>query len=109
MSSLDAEIIIGMDFLSNYRASIDCFKRQVILFTPEGNCLRFKSDWLEPSPSYLSRLGGKDYFYSVISTLSAVYNIAHVVDLPLVVCEFLDDFFGRLTGFTTDSGHRFFH
>ena len=37
MPNLKFDIIIGMDFLSAYQASIDCFKRQVILFTSEEN------------------------------------------------------------------------
>ena len=48
MPNLEFDIIIGMDFLSVYRASIDYFKRQVVLFTPEGSCLRLKGDRLEP-------------------------------------------------------------
>ena len=35
MPNLEFDIITGMDFLSVYRASIDYFKRQVVLFTPE--------------------------------------------------------------------------
>ena len=97
MPSLEFDIIIGMDFLSTYRESIDYFKRKVVLFTLEGSCLRFKGDWLEPSPSSLSRLSGKNYFYGMLSTLSVVDRITTVVELPLVVRKFLDVFLEDLS------------
>ena len=80
MSSLEFDIIIGMGFLSTYRAPIDYFKQQIVLFTPKGNCLRFKGDRLEPLMSSLSRLSGKDYFYGMLSTLSVVDNVTAVVE-----------------------------
>ena len=97
MPSLEFDIIIGMDFLPTYPASIDYFK-QVIFFTPEESCLRFNGDRLEPSPSSLSRFSRKDYFYGMISTLSVVDSVTLVVDLPLVVCEFSDVFLEDLPG-----------
>ena len=39
MSNLEFDIIIGIDFLFAYHALIDCFKRQFVLFTLEGNYL----------------------------------------------------------------------
>ena len=62
MPNLEFDIIIGMDFLSAYQALISCFKRQVVLFTRGGDYLRFKGDQLELTPSFLSHLGGKDFF-----------------------------------------------
>ena len=47
---------------------------------------------MEPALYSLSRLGGKDYFYGMISTLSTVDSVALVVDFPLVVREFSDVF-----------------
>ena len=70
----------------------------VVLFTPEGSCLRFKGDRLEPSSSSLSPLSGKDYFYGMLSTLSAIDNMTVVVELPLVVHEFSDIFSEDLLG-----------
>ena len=67
-------------------------KDKLLSLHPQGNCLRFKGDRLELSPSSLSCLSGKDYFYGMISTLSAVDSVASVVDLPLVVHEFSDFF-----------------
>ena len=53
---------------------------------------------MEPSLSFLSCLSGKDYFYSVISTLSVIDSVTPVVDLTLVVREFLDVFSKDLPG-----------
>ena len=39
MPNSESDIIIGMDILSAYRALIDCFKRQVVLFILEVSCL----------------------------------------------------------------------
>ena len=73
-------------------------KRQFVLFAPKGNFLQFKGDQFESSLSSLSHLGGKDYFYNVISILSAINRVVPVVDLPLVVHEFPDVFSEDLLG-----------
>ena len=108
MPSLEFDIIIGMDFPLIYRASIDYFKRQVVLFTPEGSCLQFKGDQLESLPPSLALISGKDYFYSMLSTLSVVDSVAPIVDLPLVVHEFLDVFLEYLSGLPLTRAVEFF-
>ncbi|GFS38223.1 hypothetical protein Acr_00g0056340 [Actinidia rufa] len=35
------DLILGMDWLSTYRETIDCFKRRVRICTPEGGCFEF--------------------------------------------------------------------
>ena len=52
MPNLGFDVTLDIDWLSEYRAYIDSFKRQVTLFTPDGKSFRFKGDHLDfPTPS----------------------------------------------------------
>ncbi|GFS41459.1 hypothetical protein Acr_00g0074490 [Actinidia rufa] len=51
MSGFD--LILGMDWLSTYRATIDCFRRRVRICTPEGGCFEFFGERREPFEPYL--------------------------------------------------------
>ena len=98
MPNLKFDVIVDMNFLSVYHVSIDCFNRQVILFTLDGDCLRYKGDHLELFLYSLSHLGSKEFFYIMLCTLSIIDVEASVVELPLVVCKFLDVFLEDLLG-----------
>ena len=78
--NLEFVVIISMDFLSIYHASIDCFKRQVVLFTLERDCHRFNGDRLEIFLSSLSCLGGNEFFYGMLSTLLTIDGEASIVE-----------------------------
>ena len=38
------DVILGMDWLSTVRATIDCYRRRVTISTPDGDCFRFTGD-----------------------------------------------------------------
>ena len=38
------DVILGMDWLFHFRATIDCYRRRVCLCTPEGDCFYFTGD-----------------------------------------------------------------
>src|SRR3954469_24626062 len=56
MSNFD--VIIGMDWLTAFRAHIDCFNRKVTFQTPEGETLKFLGNkhWTPIPPSMESVL-----------------------------------------------------
>ena len=47
------DIILGMDWLSTFHASIDCYKRRVRICPPEGSCFEFFGERREPLERYL--------------------------------------------------------
>ena len=98
MTNIEFVVIVGMNFQSVYHASIDCFKWQVIHFTPKGDYFQFKGDHLEFSTSSFSDLSNKELFYGILATLSTINGEAPVVKLPLMVCEFLIIFLKDLLG-----------
>ena len=53
---------------------------------------------MEPSPPSLSHLSGKDYFYGMLSTLSAIDSMTVAVGLPLAMREFSNVFSKGLPG-----------
>ncbi|KAL7169602.1 hypothetical protein ACSBR2_034607 [Camellia fascicularis] len=42
MSGFD--VILGMDWLSSYRAVIDCYRQRVTVYTLSGDCFHFLGD-----------------------------------------------------------------
>ncbi|XP_057506527.1 uncharacterized protein LOC130789722 [Actinidia eriantha] len=90
MSSFD--VILGMDWLSNFHATIDCYRRRVQVCTSEGewfSFLREKSDPLEPS------LSDARNCESIICTLASLISDDRMIthgELPLIVSEFSDVF-----------------
>ena len=82
MTSFD--VILGMDWLAKYRASIDCFRRRVTVSTGEA--------------SVTCSLGGRNG-----AVLAAVFSAGEVLadgrpELPRVVCEFPGVFPDEISG-----------
>ena len=65
MTSFD--IILGMDWLTGYQATIDCVQHQVIFCTPEGDRFHFVEDrgyGFIPSATTVRRQGGLNFLFS---------------------------------------------
>ena len=59
------DVILGMDWLSTFRATIDCLRRRVTVCTPEGDCFYFvgeRDDFYAPSLLSSGVWDGVGYF-----------------------------------------------
>ncbi|XP_057504717.1 uncharacterized protein LOC130788169 [Actinidia eriantha] len=86
MSSFD--VILGMDWLSNFYATIDCYRRRVRVCTSEGEWFSFvreKSDPLEPS---LSDPRSHESISCILASLISDEGMITRGELPLIVSEF---------------------
>ncbi|GFS37772.1 hypothetical protein Acr_00g0053850 [Actinidia rufa] len=95
MTSFD--VIIGMDWLTDYRATIDCVRHQVTFCTPEGDRFHFMGDrgcGSVPLSIDVSRQGEFNFlFLACLVNKSSIVSIA----LPPVICKFSDVFPKDLT------------
>ena len=90
MTSFD--VILGMDWLIGYQATIDCVRHRVTFCTPEGDHFHFVGDrgcGFVPSSTDVRRQGELDLFFSAcLGDECSVVSVA----LSPVVCNFLDVF-----------------
>ena len=56
MSEFD--IILGMNWLTAHRVVIDCDRRRVISYTPDGNCFMFQGNKQDALPKSCTTLDG---------------------------------------------------
>ncbi|XP_059650338.1 uncharacterized protein LOC132296117 [Cornus florida] len=95
MTSFD--IILGMDWLAFFRATIDCFIGRVTVCTPEGDCFFFmgyRNDSQSSSLYGIRERSRGDYF---LAGLLAEEDDVIREDYPKVVRDFLDVFPEDLT------------
>ncbi|XP_057471067.1 uncharacterized protein LOC130759868 [Actinidia eriantha] len=86
------DVILGMDWLSNFHATIDCYRRRVRVCTLEGEWFSFvgeKSDPLEPS---LSDPRSRESISCILASLISDEGMITRGELPLIVSEFPDVF-----------------
>ena len=96
MSGFD--LILGMDWLSTFRATIDCFKRRVRICTLEGGCLEFFGERQESFEPYLHELRDKGSIAYLLASLTLDEDLSTRGELPRVVCDFPDIFPEELPG-----------
>ncbi|XP_058208110.1 uncharacterized protein LOC131321117 [Rhododendron vialii] len=92
LGMLGFDLILGMDWLSTFHATIDCFKRQVRICPLEGPCFEFFGERRKSLEPYLCRSREHESIYSLLASLTLDENLSTRGELPLVVCEFLDVF-----------------
>ena len=90
MEMTDFDVILGMDWLTTHRATLDCYKKTVVAYTPEG--LRFchkgsiREMWY-PSARKTRRW---DELVGRIAALTLNEIDGSSLELPCVVDEFAD-------------------
>ena len=96
MSEFD--VILGMDWLTAYRVVIDCESRRVTAYTQDGTRVVFQGDKHDilPQTVYESRCQGQLAGWLVSLTLEDEERPD--LDLPRVVCEYVDVFPDELPG-----------
>ena len=107
LEMVDYDVILGMDWLSNYNATIFCRRKKVVFEPSEGKVFKYKgtprgSKWPVVSAMKASRMlikGCVGYLVSIVDTMKKV--VTELVDAH-VVCEFLDVFPEELLGLPPD-------
>ncbi|XP_057485869.1 uncharacterized protein LOC130772149 [Actinidia eriantha] len=86
------DLILCMDWLSTYWATIDCFKCRVRICTPEGGYFEFFGERQEPFEPYLYESRDKGSIACLLASLTLDENSFTRGELPRVVCDFPDVF-----------------
>ena len=96
MSEFD--VILGMDWLTAYRVVIDCERMRVIAYTQDGTRVVFQGNKHDifPQTVYESRSQGQ--LTGWLASLTLGDEERPDLDLPRVVCEYVDVFPDELPG-----------
>ncbi|XP_059664043.1 uncharacterized protein LOC132309782 [Cornus florida] len=87
------DVILGMDWLSSFRAVIDCFRGRVSMCTPDRDCFCFVEDQCDSLTSSFYGTRGWDRQTFFLASLFADDDVEFCgVDYPEVVRDFLDVF-----------------
>ena len=86
------EVILRMDWLIAYRVIIDCERGRVTAYTQDGICVVFQGDKHDilPHTVYESKYQGQ--LAGWLASLTLEDEERSDLDLPLVVCEYVDVF-----------------
>ena len=92
MSMKGFDVILGMDWLSSYRAVIDCYRQRVTVCTLSRQCFHFLGDRVGSvlPPGYVPR--GRSELSGLLVNLSISEDDETQIVLPRVVCEYSDVF-----------------
>ena len=90
MSQFD--IILGMDWLTAYRVVIDCERRRVIAYTQDDTRVVFQGDKHDMLPHIVYESRCQRQLAGWLASLTLEDEERPDLDLPLVVCEYVDVF-----------------
>ena len=98
MDMSEFDVILGMDWLTAYRVVIDCERRRVTAYTQDGTCVIFQGDKHDifPQTVYESKCQGQ--LAGWLASLTLEDEERPYLDLPRVVCEYVDVFPDELPG-----------
>ena len=98
MDMSEFDVIPGMDWLTPYRVVIDCERRRVTAYTQDGTRVIFQGDkhGILPQTVYESRCQGQ--LAGWLASLTLGDEERPDLDLPWVVCEYVDVFPDKLPG-----------
>ena len=94
MDMSEFDVILGMDWLAAYRVVINCERRRVTAYTQNGTRVVFHGDKRDilPQTVYESKCQGQ--LASWLASLTLKDEVRPDLDLPRVVYEYEDVFFG---------------
>ena len=98
MDMSEFDVILGMDWLTAYRVVIDCERRRATAYTQDGTRIVFQGDKHDilPHTVYESRCQGQ--LAGWLASLTLEDEERQDLDLPPVVCEYVDVFPDELPG-----------
>ncbi|XP_059635314.1 uncharacterized protein LOC132277478 [Cornus florida] len=91
------DVILGMDWLSFFRATIDYFRGRVSICTPAGDCFHFMGDRSDSHPMMIFSIGDWSCHRSYLASLLVDEGSSLGRVFSTVVDEFLDVFPEELT------------
>ena len=96
MSKFD--VILGMDWLTAYRVVIDCEHRRVTAYTQDGTRVVFQGDKHDILPQTIYESRCQEQLAGWLASLTLEDEVRPDLDLPRVVCEYVDVFPDELPG-----------
>ena len=98
MDMSEFDVILGMDWMTAYRVIIDCERRRVTAYTQDGTRVVFQGDKHDilPQTVYESRCQGQ--LAGWLASLTLEDEERPDLDLPRVVCEYVDVFSEEIPG-----------
>ena len=98
MDMSEFDVILGMDWQITYRVVIDCEHRRVTAYTQDGTRVVFQGDKHDilPQTVYESKCQGQ--LAGWLASLTLEDEERKDLDLPRVVCEYVDVFPDELPG-----------
>ena len=98
MDMSEFDVILGMDWLTAYRVVINCERRRVTAYTQDGTRVVFQGDKHDilPQTLYKSRCQGQ--LAGWLASLTLEDEERPDLDLPRVICEYVDVFPDELPG-----------
>ena len=96
MSKFD--VILGMDWLIAYRIVIDCERKRVTAYTQDGTRMVFQGDKHDVLPRTIYESKCQGQLAGWLTSLALEDEERPDLDLPRVVCEYVDAFPDELPG-----------
>ena len=98
MDMSEFDVILGMDWLTAYRAVIYFERRRVTAYTQDGTRVVFQGDKHDILPQIVYESGCQGQLAGWLASLTLEYEVRPDLDLPRVVCEYADVFLVELPG-----------
>ena len=98
INMLEFDVILGMDWLTVYKVVIDFERRRVTAYTQDGTRVVFQGGRHDifPQTVYESKCQGQ--LAGWLASLTLEDEVRPDLDLPRVVCEYVDVFLDELPG-----------
>ena len=98
MDMSEFDVILGMDWLTAFRVVIDCECRIVTAYTQDGTRVVFQGDKHDILPQTVYEPKCQGQLASWLASLTLEDEERSDLDLPRVVCEYVDVFLDELPG-----------
>ena len=92
MDMLEFDVILGMDWLTTYRVVIDCEHRRVTTYMQDGTRVVFQGDKHEILPQIVYESSFQGQLAGWLDSLTLEDEEGPDLDLPRVICEYVDVF-----------------
>ena len=95
-------VILRMDWLIAYRIVIDCERRRVTAYTQDGTRVVFQGDNHDIFPQTVFESKCQGQLAGWLASLTLEDEVRPDLDLPRVVCEYVDVFLDELPGLPSE-------
>ena len=98
MDMSEFDVILGMEWLTAYKVVIDCERRRVTAYTQDGTHVVFQGDKHDILPQIVYESKCQGQLAGWLASLTLEDEERPDLDLPRVVCEYVDAFLDELPG-----------